>query len=197
LCGCVWGRAKVSQFQEVQVHVVATDAEKVGLDALVSRGPAGELLSEAELLTAALHQLLETIDGARRYVDDVVVSWLCILGVGMGWGPRGKAPFVGAAGPHGACAVRCTLGQCRRRSTACPFLSLNSWLAGGVWCALVSLCMQSGRTEGNVEVGRRIADALSSVPLPSEALLGSGFKAAVYEIAMVWCRWCLLRRLPC
>jgi hypothetical protein len=45
--------------------------------------------------------------------------------------------------------------------------------------------VQAGRVEGNVDVGRRIAHALSSVPMPGADLLGADFKAAVHEVAMV------------
>jgi len=109
-------KSKVVQFQEVQVNVVATDAEKVGLDALHSvTSESGDLPSDSEQLAAALSQLLATLDGALGYVNDVV----------------------------------------------------------------------AGRVEGDVDVGRRIAHALSSVPIPGADLLGADFKAAVHEIAMV------------
>ena len=44
---------------------------------------------------------------------------------------------------------------------------------------------QAGRTEGDADLGRRIADALAAVPLPDEDVLGRDFKAALHEMAMV------------
>jgi hypothetical protein len=67
--------AKMVQFQEIQVNVVSSEADKVGLDTMLSlRGREDEALpSDAHGLAASLDRLYQMLDSTKQYVDDVLV----------------------------------------------------------------------------------------------------------------------------
>ncbi len=61
-------------FEEVKVNIVATEGEKVGLDALLlARSEEVGLPSDMDGLEMALERLVDSIHAAKDYVDRVVV----------------------------------------------------------------------------------------------------------------------------
>ena len=63
------------QFQEIKVNVVSSDADKVGLDTMLTTKASGAEVLPTDLhgLAASLERLVGMIESTKRYVDDVVV----------------------------------------------------------------------------------------------------------------------------